>query len=117
MYRECDTILNIGLNDFTYSLIASITQNYYLAFDLYRTFLKQFGSVVLKVDSTRYDTITQQALTAHNVHSDKMLPKEVYDSIILDMKAIAYVPVNVFEQLEMIIGCMFVSWHEYRYIV
>ena len=52
-----DTILNLGLNDYTVQGLASQSGNMRFALDSYRRFVQLFGKVVFGVDDTLFDEI------------------------------------------------------------
>src|SRR5579863_2791863 len=56
-----DTVLNLGLNDATVAGLTRRSGDARFAYDSYRRFIQMYSSVVLGVDSHRFEEIIEQA--------------------------------------------------------
>lgn len=50
-----DTILNLGLNDHTVDVLATITGNPRFAYDCYRRLIQMFGEVVMEIPGKQFE--------------------------------------------------------------
>jgi len=55
-----DTILNLGLNDKTYKLLAMQTGNEQFAFNSYKRFIQMFSDVVYGIEKYKYDLLEKE---------------------------------------------------------
>ena len=55
-----DTILNLGLNDETYKLLAKQTGNEQFAFNSYKRFIQMFSEVVYGIEKYKYDLLEKE---------------------------------------------------------
>jgi len=55
-----DTILNLGLNDKTYKLLATQTGNEQFAFNSYKRFIQMFSEVVYGIEKYKYDLLEKE---------------------------------------------------------
>ncbi|WP_028857067.1 pyruvate, phosphate dikinase [Psychrilyobacter atlanticus] len=55
-----DTILNLGLNDKTYKLLATQTGNEEFAFNSYKRFIQMFSEVVYGIEKYKYDLLEKE---------------------------------------------------------
>jgi pyruvate,orthophosphate dikinase len=55
-----DTILNLGLNDKTYKLLATQTGNEKFAFNSYKRFIQMFSEVVYGIEKYKYDLLEKE---------------------------------------------------------
>ncbi len=118
-----DTVLNLGLNDTTVETLARITANRVFALDCYRRFLQMFGEVVLKISSTYFERVLEEARREEGTSSNIQLTEkkfeeiiEAFKKIIIDESGEAF-PQNPSEQLFKSIRAVFASWNNQRAIV
>jgi len=55
-----DTILNLGLNDETYKMLAKQTGNEQFAFNSYKRFIQMFSEVVYGIEKYKYDLLEKE---------------------------------------------------------
>ena len=115
-----DTILNLGLNDKTVLALASKTANMRFAKDSYRRFIQMYSSVVLGVESYKFEELIENYKLTKGVLLDTDLDENDWDGLIKDFKVVVKnkinkeFPQNVFEQLFGAIGAVFLSWESNR---
>jgi len=108
------TIINVGINDDLVQVMARISNNPRWAYDTYRRFITMFGIVVLHIDSKLYYDIEHQACTKRGVASAGMLNAADLQQLVGDLKAVAEIPMDPWEQLQVAIEAMFCSWYSPR---
>ena len=111
-----DTILNLGLNDVTVEALANQTKNYRFAKDSYRRFIQMYSSVVLNIDSYKFEDLIENYKLTKGVLLDTDLGTMDWDALIKDFKNLVKkeakidFPQNVNEQLINAISSVFLSW-------
>ena len=111
-----DTILNLGLNDVTVEALANQTKNYRFAKDSYRRFIQMYSSVVLNIDSYKFEDLIENYKLTKGVLLDTELGTTDWDALIKDFKNLVKkeakidFPQNVNEQLINAISSVFLSW-------
>lgn len=115
--RVNETVLNIGINDAMVATIAAVTGNKWFALDLYRTFLKLYGTMVLKVRVCQYEDIMTKALQAYSVTSECDLSIAGMEYVVDAYKSVANVPTNPHDQLDAAIESFFESWYDRKYVI
>jgi len=115
-----DTILNLGLNDFTVQGLARQTGNETFAFDCYRRFIQMFGQVVLGVPALYFENQLEQLKEQKGRGSDQEVSAEEWKQLILryhwlveEQTGKAF-PQDVYVQLRMAVGAVFQSWNNVR---
>jgi pyruvate, orthophosphate dikinase len=108
-------VLNLGMTDATANIIANLT-NLKFASDVYRRFLQMYGTVVLGVESQKYEEILAFARKKRGVDHDCQLEQDDLTSIVTEFKAITDVPQDPWKQLEKMIVTVFHSWNSPRAI-
>ncbi len=118
-----DTILNLGLNDYTVQGLASQSGNMRFALDSYRRFVQLFGKVVFGVDDTLFDEILDGQKRRQGVTLDGDLNEASLHIIIEQYKEVCKkhtgqdFPDDPDTQLELAIKSVFDSWMGERAIV
>ena len=116
MSRANGTVLNIGINDVTVSSFTTLC-NKWFALDLQKTFLQQFGTVVLGLEPKLYEDILWKFMKINRVESIRDLPTEVLEQVIFEFKRLADVPSDPYIQLEWAVEALFRSWHTERCVI
>ncbi|RMF05881.1 pyruvate, phosphate dikinase [Candidatus Woesearchaeota archaeon] len=117
-----DTILNVGLNDSTVQVLASLTQNRRFAYDAYRRLIQMFGDVVMGVEHALFENILEQARETRGVEYDYQLLPEDLELVISKYKELVKketgkeFPQDVMVQLRMAVEAVFNSWNNERAI-
>lgn len=109
-----DSVLNLGLNDEIIDKLARSTENIHFALDTYRRFLQMFGCVVLGVPKVEFDNILNNVKSRTGHLMDSQLEVVDLQEVITAYKAIAIVPSDPWEQLELTIAAVFNSWNNPR---
>ena len=111
-----DTVLNLGLNAQTVQALATNTKNPRFAMDAYRRFITMFGSVVMRIHREKFEEVLDQKKKALSVMSDTEIPAEGLAELVTIYKDVVYqttgsaFPEDPFEQLQMGINAVFLSW-------
>jgi pyruvate, orthophosphate dikinase len=120
-----DTVLNVGMNDDVAETMVRKTGDDRFVFDSYRRLLHMFGSVVLGVDTDRFEHVLSSARHTHDVTSESDLDGAALRTITKEFKAIIETfasqpfPSDPMDQLRLSIEAVFQSWygrraHDYR---
>jgi pyruvate,orthophosphate dikinase len=117
-----DTVLNIGLNDYTIQGLIAKTGNPRFAYDSYRRFVSMYGDVVMGVkaqtetEEDPFDVILAQLKKDKGYISDTELTEEdlkrlvqLYKDLIYDRQRVRF-PEEPHAQLWGAIGAVFDSW-------
>ena len=81
-----DTILNLGLNDTTVLALAKKTSNARFAKDSYRRFIQMYSSVVLGIESYKFEELIENYKLTKGVIMDTELDKGDLDGLIKNFK-------------------------------
>ncbi|MHA6530013.1 pyruvate, phosphate dikinase [Paenibacillus sp. BAC0078] len=115
-----DTILNLGLNDFTVQGLAEQTGNERFAYDCYRRFIQMFGEVVLGIPALHFEHALEQMKKDENCTSDQEVNAEQWKKLVLryhwlvEAQTGKAFPQDVYVQLRMAVGAVFKSWNNVR---
>jgi pyruvate,orthophosphate dikinase len=115
-----DTILNLGLNDYTVSALAKHKKNKHFAYDSYRRFIQMFSSIVLGIDEGLFEDELEKMKLQANVKQDSQLTADHLMDLILIFKEIVFketghkFPQDPRQQLMTAIGAIFDSWYNQR---
>ena len=115
-----DTILNLGLNDWTVKSLAKKTSNGRFAKDSYRRFIQMYGNVVLGVKGYLFEVMIENQKSSKGVLLDTELEENDWDELIKKFKTLIKkqtnkdFPQNVKEQLYGAISSVFLSWDSQR---
>ncbi|MHA1439359.1 MAG: pyruvate, phosphate dikinase, partial [Promethearchaeota archaeon] len=118
-----DTVLNLGLNDYSVSGLAQQTENPRFAYDSYRRFIQMFGDVVMGISDEKFERILNKykRMIGRNAQDTDL---EVHDlqKIIADYKALYEKEIGVpfpqdpYKQLFLAVEAVFKSWNNRRAI-
>jgi pyruvate,orthophosphate dikinase len=118
-----DTILNLGLNDYTVAALAKYKENKHFAYDSYRRFIQMFSSIVLGVDGCLFEDELEKMKQQVGVKQDSQLSAENLLDLILIFKEIVLqetgqkFPQDPKQQLITAIGAVFDSWYNQRAMI
>lgn len=119
-----DTILNLGLNDETVEVVASLTNNRRFAFDSYRRFIQMFSDVVCEVDKENFEAKLNDLKTEKNYASDLDITADDFENIIIPQYKEIFrnalgreFPQDAKEQLMEAVTAVFRSWNNERAII
>ncbi|WP_096466542.1 pyruvate, phosphate dikinase [Aneurinibacillus soli] len=118
-----DTVLNLGMNDYTVSALAKQNRLTHFAYDSYRRFIQMFSSIVLGVDSDLFEDELEKTKEIAGVTQDSQLNNEQLLDLIVTFKDIVYqetgqkFPQDPRQQLLMSIGAIFGSWYNNRAMI
>src|SRR5580658_9943551 len=117
-----DTVLNLGLNDATVAGLAAAAGDDRFAWDSYRRFIQMYSSVVLGVDSHRFEEIIEQAKHETGAVEDTQLTADDWRGVVAGYRDMVLeetgkpFPQEPEEQLWGAIGAVFGSWMNQRAI-
>jgi pyruvate, orthophosphate dikinase len=117
-----DTVLNLGLNDSTVAGLAAAAGDDRFAWDSYRRFIQMYGSVVLGVDSHRFEDIIDQTKLDTGAIEDTQLSAADWQTVVAGYREMVEeetgkpFPQDPEEQLWGAIGAVFGSWMNPRAI-
>lgn len=118
-----DTILNLGLTDYTVEGLSTKSNNPRFAWDSYRRFVQLFGKVVFGVEDKKFDQVLEDVKKNQAVQSDSALNEKSLKTIVSEYKKICEkhtgrpFPNDPNEQLELAIKAVFSSWMGERAVV
>jgi len=117
-----DTVLNLGLNNFTIQGIIEITKNERFAYDSYRRFIQMFGNVVLGIEHDKFEIILEEVKKELKVKLDPEIEGEGLKKLLERYKNLIKkeigkdFPQDPELQLKMAIDAVFNSWNNKRAI-
>lgn len=115
-----DTVLNLGLNDYTVEALVRHTNNERFAYDSYRRFIDMFGGVVMGISHEKFEHALEDLKKTKGVENDTELDTESLKELVDRYKAVyrkatGYMfPDDPYEQLEKAINAVFESWDSDR---
>ena len=118
-----DTILNLGLNDKTTEVLASLSGKEWWAYDCYRRLIQMFGEVAMGADENGFEKIIEAAKQKQGVKLDKDLSVESLKVVIDQYKKYIKEQVGVefpqepISQLYMAVEAVFKSWQNDRAVI
>ncbi len=83
-----DTVLNIGLNNTTAKALISLTGDPRFVYDSYRRLIQMFGSVVMGVESERFEEVITEVRTRARVETDSEIAADDWITVIERFKKI-----------------------------
>lgn len=113
-----DTVLNLGMNDVTVEALAAKTDRRF-AYDSYRRFQALYGTVVLGIPHSAFESQLVAAKSAAGVKEDSLLPWERLQELTISYKQ-TYLkhgfkfPEDPMEQLHSAVAAVFASWQSDR---
>jgi pyruvate,orthophosphate dikinase len=117
-----DTVLNLGLNNFTIQGIIEITKNERFAYDSYRRFIQMFGNVVLGIEHDKFEILLEEVKKELKVKLDPEIECEGLKKLLEGYKNLIKketgkdFPQDPELQLKMAIDAVFNSWNNKRAI-
>lgn len=117
-----DTVLNLGLNNFTIQGIIEITKNERFAYDSYRRFIQMFGNVVLGIEHDKFEILLEEVKKELKVKLDSEIEGEGLKKLLERYKNLIKketgkdFPQDPELQLKMAIDAVFNSWNNKRAI-
>ncbi len=115
-----ETVLNVGLNDYSVDGLAAAAGDERFAWDSYRRLVQMFGKTVLAIDGGRFAGALDAAKQARGVSSDVDLDAgdlktlvEVFKGIVLEEAGREF-PQDPREQLDLAMRAVFDSWNTPR---
>jgi hypothetical protein len=113
-----DTILNVGISDYTVGAITQINPGLlHFALDLHRRFLYQYGVLVLRHPAQRYENILEEARDRDDVTSDDKLSVDALTYVLSEFRRFTHAPENPMEQLKNIIEAMYEHSYTPQYVI
>ena len=115
-----DTVLNLGLNDFTVEGLAASSGDARFAWDCYRRFIQMYADVVLELDHGSFEEALEIAKEDKGFFLDTELTAEDLRSLVGSYKALVEeqwgkpFPQDVHDQLWGAVGAVFGSWQSER---
>ncbi|MDR1916800.1 MAG: pyruvate, phosphate dikinase [Synergistaceae bacterium] len=114
-----DTILNLGLNDETVEVLASVSGDARFAYDSYRRFIQMFSDVVLGVSVDLFEAHLTETRRELDVGFDHQIPAESLKKLITTYKKVVRdagveFPMEPERQLRLAIDAVFRSWNTPR---
>jgi len=107
-----DTILNLGLNDKTYKLLATQTGNEKFAFNSYKRFIQMFSEVVYGIEKYKYDLLEKE-LEKNGAEKESYIKE--YKKLFKSEVNFKF-PEDPMDQLLAAIEAVFSSWNNPRAI-
>ena len=115
-----ETVLNVGLNDYSVEGLTAATGDARFAWDSYRRLISMFGRTVLHVEPGTFEAAFDAAKVAQGVTLDADLSTESLQELVETYKAIVLehsgrpFPQDPREQLDMATVAVFSSWNTPR---
>ena len=115
-----ETVLNVGLNDYSVKGLAEAAQDERFAWDSYRRLLQMFGRTVLDIPSEQFENELGAAKEREGVSADVELSPALLQDLVAAFKNIIAeqtgreFPQDPREQLDMAVRAVFNSWNTDR---
>ncbi len=115
-----DTVLNVGLNDYSVKGLAEVAQDERFAWDSYRRLLQMFGRTVLDIPGELFEKELTAAKEREGVTADVEMSSTVLQDLVATFKGIIAertgreFPQDPREQLDMAVRAVFNSWNTDR---
>jgi pyruvate,orthophosphate dikinase len=104
------TILNLGMNTRIAEALVQDGKNVRWVFNLFRSFLHSFGTVVLGVQSVCYTYVLERACRERGVKHESELTEADLIGVVNEFKALTPVPDDPWEQLNLAVEGIFNWW-------
>lgn len=115
-----ETVLDIGINDLSVLGLGKTAERERFAWDSYRRLVQMFGSIVMGVDTARFENVLSGIKRQHHAADDTRLDTsdlirlvETYKDLILEETGQEF-PQNPAEQLHRAVLAAFTSWNGER---
>lgn len=115
-----ETVLNVGLNDYSVNGLIKVSNNERFAWDSYRRLIQMFGKTVLDIEGEVFADALQAANEKAGVTTEVDLTAEQLKEVVGDFKAIIRhhsgrdFPQDPREQLDLATRAVFNSWNTSR---
>jgi len=115
-----ETVLNVGLNDYSVPGLVAASGDERFAWDSYRRLIQMFGKTVLGIDGEHFVTALDAAKAARGVSDDLGLDSDDLRTLVDTFKAIVLersgrdFPQDPREQLDLAVQSVFESWNTDR---
>jgi pyruvate,orthophosphate dikinase len=115
-----ETVLNVGLNDYSVNGLIKVSNNERFAWDSYRRLIQMFGKTVLDIEGEVFADALQAANEKAGVTTEVDLTAEQLKDVVGDFKAIIRqhsgrdFPQDPREQLDLATRAVFNSWNTSR---
>jgi pyruvate, orthophosphate dikinase len=115
-----ETVLNVGLNDYSVKGLAEAAQNERFAWDSYRRLIQMFGKTVLGISGELFEHELDAAKERAGVRTDVELPAALMRDLVEAFKHIVFehtgrdFPQDPREQLDLAMRAVFDSWNTPR---
>jgi pyruvate,orthophosphate dikinase len=115
-----ETVLNVGLNDYSVKGLAAVAEDERFAWDSYRRLIQMFGKTVLGIGGEMFESELDGAKKRAGVAADVELPAEELRELVEVFKRIVTehsgrdFPQDPREQLDMATRAVFESWNTDR---
>ncbi|SHK07542.1 pyruvate phosphate dikinase [Pseudonocardia thermophila] len=115
-----ETVLNVGLNDYSVKGLAEAANDERFAWDSYRRLVQMFGKTVLGIPGERFEDELEATKQRAGAASDVELPVDALRELVETFKAIVAehtgreFPQDPREQLDMAMRAVFDSWNTER---
>ncbi len=115
-----ETVLNVGLNDYSVDGLAEAAGDGRFAWDSYRRLVQMYGKTVLEIDGELFSHALDEAKRSEGVGNDAELSEaalrdlvDVFKKIVSDQSGREF-PQDPREQLDMTVRAVFSSWNTDR---
>ncbi|HYS71300.1 MAG TPA: PEP/pyruvate-binding domain-containing protein, partial [Thermoplasmata archaeon] len=111
-----DTVLNLGLNDATVAVLATLTGDERFAWDAYRRLIQMYGRIVTKIDGAKFDAILEAWKGKTDGGRDTDLTADTLKAVVVEYRQLyrqeagADFPQKPYDQLRQAIVAVFGSW-------
>jgi len=115
-----ETVLNVGLNDYSVNGLIKVSNNERFAWDSYRRLIQMFGKTVLDIEGEVFADALQAANDKAGVNTEVDLTADQLKEVVGDFKAIIRqhsgrdFPQDPREQLDLATRAVFNSWNTSR---
>ena len=115
-----ETVLNVGLNDYSVQGLAEAANNPRFAWDSYRRLIQMFGKTVLGIEGDMFASALDAAKAAAGVTADVDLGADAMHGLVETFKAMVLehtgreFPQDPREQLDLAVRAVFESWNTER---
>jgi pyruvate,orthophosphate dikinase len=115
-----ETVLNVGLNDYSVKGLADAVGDERFAWDSYRRLIQMFGRTVLDISSELFESALESAKVRAGAATDVELPAAVLRELVDEFKGIVLeqtgrqFPQDPREQLDLAMRAVFASWNTDR---
>lgn len=103
-------VVPAGLNDEIAKALAESSGNKRWAYDCYRRFLQMFANVVMGQSIDNFEAVIHRIKKEKGYSFDCEITGDEWEAVTHEFKALAKVPTEPYQQLDMAIQAVFNSW-------